>query len=184
MKNSSAYIKNMVYIALFTAIAAVLSQIALPLPTNVPITLQTFAVALTGFFLGWKNGTAALVVYVLLGAVGAPVFSGFKGGLGVLTGYTGGFIIGFVLMAAVCGIAVKLFKPQELKGKLLINLIGIAGLLLDHIIGVVWYSAVAEINLAKSFLVVSVPFLAKDIISVIAAYLISEELIKRLRFKN
>lgn len=87
MKETTAKAKiktaDLVIIALFAAITAVLSQIAIPMPTNVPVTLQTFAVALCGFCLGSKKGTAAILVYILLGAVGIPVFTGFKGGLRV-----------------------------------------------------------------------------------------------------
>lgn len=66
---------DLVMIALFAAITAVLSQIAIPMPTQVPVTLQTFAVALCGYCLGAKKGTAAILIYILLGAVGIPVFT-------------------------------------------------------------------------------------------------------------
>ena len=75
-----------------TAIIAVLSQITIPLPTHVPVTLQTFAVALAGYFLGWKGGAVSALVYGLLGAIGVPVFAGWSGGFSVIVGYTGGFI--------------------------------------------------------------------------------------------
>ena len=178
--NSIRTTKNIVFIGLFAAIVAVLSQLSIPLPTNVPITLQTFAVALAGYFLGWKKGTIALVVYVLLGAVGAPVFSGWKGGYTVLTGFTGGFIYGFIIMALMCGLGSSLFSSKKISGKVIAVALGIAGLLIDHFCGAVQYAFVAKISLSKSIWVVSVPFLVKDIISVIAAYLISEELVKRL----
>lgn len=87
--------KKMVYTALFAALIAVLSQISIPLPSGVPITLQTFAVAFAGFFLGRKYGLAAVAVYVALGAAGAPVFAGFTGGAYKLVNVTGGFIWGF-----------------------------------------------------------------------------------------
>ena len=70
----------MVQIAMFTAVVAVLSQIAIPMPSGVPVTLQTLAVALCGYVLGSKKGAVSLLVYALLGAVGAPVFANFKGG--------------------------------------------------------------------------------------------------------
>ena len=86
--------KDMAFTGMFAAVIAVLSQIAIPLPSGVPVTLQTFAVALAGYTLGMKLGGLSAIVYVLIGAVGVPVFSGFKGGLGSLTGPTGGFIWG------------------------------------------------------------------------------------------
>ena len=179
-KNSIRTTKNIVFIGLFTAIIAVLSQIAVPLPTNIPITLQTFAVSLAGYFLGALKGTVSVAVYIALGAVGVPVFSNWKGGAGVLTSYTGGFIFGFLIFALMCGLGSKVFSPKKISGKALAVTLGIAGLLIDHACGVIQYAAVAGISLSKSFLTVSLPFMVKDIISVAAAYVISEELIKRL----
>ena len=100
-------ITTIVLCALFAAITAVLSQIAIPMPSGVPVTLQTFAIALCGFYLCTARATVSTVVYVLLGAVGVPVFSGFKGGIASIVGPTGGFIIGFIAMAAISGIAFR-----------------------------------------------------------------------------
>ena len=88
--------KKLVYTAVFAAITACLAQITIPMPSGVPITLQTFAVAFAGFFLGAKCGLAAVGIYILLGAAGAPVFSGFTGGAPHLIGLTGGFVWGFL----------------------------------------------------------------------------------------
>lgn len=74
-------VKSMVMVGMFAAFLAVMSQISLPMPTGVPITIQVFAVALVGVVLGWKLGLAAVVVYILIGAVGAPVFANFQGGI-------------------------------------------------------------------------------------------------------
>lgn len=90
---------DMAYIGLFAVVIAICSWISIP--TVVPFTLQTFAVFLAVAVLGGKRGTLAVIVYVLLGAVGLPVFSGFKGGIGVLLNTTGGYIIGFVFSALV-----------------------------------------------------------------------------------
>ena len=181
MKNGSIRTtKNIIFIGLFAAITAVLSQIAIPLPTNVPLTLQTFAVALAGYFLGAVKGTVAMVVYVMLGAVGVPVFANWKGGFSVITGATGGFIVGFIFMALLCGVGSSVFSSKKLSGKVLAVLLGIAGLAVCHLLGFGWYAIFAKVSLGKSFMVVSLPYLIKDIGSVIAAYVISEELIKRL----
>ena len=181
MKNSSIRTtKNIIFIGLFAAITAVLSQIAIPLPTNVPLTLQTFAVALAGYFLGAVKGTVSMLVYVMLGAVGVPVFANWKGGFSVITGATGGFIVGFIFMALLCGVGSSVFSSKKLSGKVLAVLLGIAGLAVCHLLGFGWYAIFAKVSLGKSFMVVSLPYLIKDIGSVIAAYVISEELIKRL----
>ena len=99
-------IKRMAKIGIFTAILALLSQIAIPLPGGVPVTLQTFAVCLCGYFLGKKDGLCSLCVYVMLGICGAPVFTGFSGGFYHFLGGTGGFIIGFIILAFLCGLGI------------------------------------------------------------------------------
>ena len=101
------YILKIVQTAMMTAILAVLAQIAIPTPWNVPFTLQTFGVALCAYFLGPWYGTASILVYIALGAVGAPVFSGLKGSVGALVGMTGGYIFGFILMVLLCGLVWK-----------------------------------------------------------------------------
>jgi biotin transport system substrate-specific component len=95
-------IKSITYVALFVAIIAVVSQIAIPMPSLVPITLQTLVIAMCGYLLGLKRGLVAIIVYIALGAVGAPVFSSFQGGFSVLIGYTGGFIWGFIPLVILC----------------------------------------------------------------------------------
>ncbi len=87
-------VKDMTLIAMFAAIMAVCSWISIPAP--VPFTLQTMAVFLAVGLLGGKRGTIAVAIYILLGAVGLPVFAGFSGGLGTLLGLTGGYIFGFL----------------------------------------------------------------------------------------
>lgn len=91
--------RDMALIAAFAAVITVCAWISVP--AAVPFTLQTFAVFLAVGLLGGKRGTIAVAVYILLGAVGVPVFSGFNGGLGALLGITGGYILGFLAAAAV-----------------------------------------------------------------------------------
>lgn len=156
---------DLVLIALFAAITAVLSQIAIPMPTNVPVTLQTFAVALCGFCLGSKKGTASILVYILLGAIGIPVFTGFKGGIACIASFTGGFIYGFLPFAFLSGLPVK--------NKIVKVLLGVAGLLLLHFFGVLHYALLTGNGFIESFLLVSLPYLVKDVISVVLAYMAS-----------
>jgi len=161
-------ITTIVLCALFAAITAVLSQIAIPMPSGVPVTLQTFAIALCGFYLCTARATVSTVVYVLLGAVGVPVFSGFKGGIASIVGPTGGFIIGFIAMAAISGIAFR-NMPEKFRIPLRIAM-GILGVAACHICGFVQYALVAGKDLLSSFLLVSAPYLIKDIASVVLAY--------------
>ena len=158
---------SIVVAAMFTAITVVCSQIAIPMPTQVSLTLQTFAVALCGYVLGIKWGLASIITYVLLGTVGVPVFSGFKGGIQVLFGASGGFIFGFIFFAGLCGASLLLKnKPFKL-------LIGFGGLILCHILGIIQFVVVYKTDFISSFLMVSAPYLIKDAVSVIAAFFLS-----------
>ena len=149
---------NLVSCGVMTALIAVLSQISIPLPSGVPITLQTFVIALAGFFLGSCFSAVSVAAFIVLGAVGLPVFSGFKGGLSVLTGYTGGFIFGFILLAVFCGLK---------RDKLWLNIIfSVIGLALCHLCGTIQYMLLANMEFIPAFLLVSAPYLIKDIISI------------------
>lgn len=90
-------------ISLMVAVTAVMAQLAIPMPAGVPMTLQTLAVTFAGAILGQKQGTLAMVVYLLIGTVGVPVFSSFTGGAAVLVGPTGGFLWSFPIMAMIIG---------------------------------------------------------------------------------
>lgn len=153
---------DLVQIALVAAIIAIMSQISIPTPFGVPITLQTFAAALCGYFLGAKKGTAALLVWIAIGAVGIPVFSGFRGGFAVLLGVTGGFIYGFIPLVLLCGI--------ELKHKHVRIALGAAGIAACHLCGAAQYALLMRIDFLQSLLTVSAPYLIKDIVSIVLAY--------------
>lgn len=99
--------KEMVLVGMFAAVLAVISQISLPMPTGVPITIQVFGVALVGASLGSRLGTTATLVYVLLGAIGLPIFANFSGGVSSIVGVTGGYIWAWPIMAWLCGIRPK-----------------------------------------------------------------------------
>ena len=166
--------KEIVCAGMFTAVLAILSQLSIPMPTGVPITLQTFAVALTGVVLSWKLGLASTIIYIFLGTVGVPVFSEFSGGLHVLVGYTGGFIWGFLILVCLSGIGILM------KNKVSGILLGIAGLAFCHLIGVLQFMLVANMSFAESFLLASAPYLIKDVISVILAFIVGAQIRTRL----
>lgn len=156
-------LRGMTSAALFAAMVSVMSQLALPMPSGLPLTLQTFAVCLCGYFLGVKSGITSIAVYILLGALGAPVFSGLRGGIHHLLSLSGGFIVGFIPLAALCGAGRKL-KPY------LAVIVGICGVLCCHVIGAVWHSYVSGTDIAGSLIFVLTAFGIKDIASCIAAY--------------
>lgn len=159
--------KTMVTVGMFTAILAVLSIITIPMPSGVPITLQTFAVALCGYVLGYKRGTAATLIYILVGSVGMPVFAGMTGGPSWLVSYSGGFIWGFIFLTLLCGIRLKR------KHAAMEICFGMIGIIVCHIFGVLQFSIVASSTLSASFLMASAPYIIKDVISAAGAYLVS-----------
>lgn len=173
-KDAKITTKEVVSVGMFAAVLAVLSQISLPMPSGVPVTLQTFAVALTGVVLAWKLGTASVVVYLLLGAVGVPVFAGFSGGAQVLVNYTGGFLWGFIAMTLLCGIGV------QMKHKAAGIAVGLAGLAVCHVCGTIQFMLVMNMGLVEAFLLVSAPYLIKDVISVVLGFVIGGQLRTRL----
>ena len=162
-----------------SAVLTVISLISIPLPSGIPLTLQTFAVALCGYFLGIKLGIISLFVYLTLGAIGLPVFSHAQGGIQVIIGGpTGGFLIGFILLVLFCGISVHFTWKR--RGAILRSFFGIIGLLLCHLCGISQYASITEAPFHVAFCAVSLPFVFKDILLVIAAYLVSVTLKKRI----
>ena len=124
---------DITYIGAAVALITICSWISIP--TTIPFTLQTFAVMLTVLLLGGMRGTIAIIVYILLGAVGVPVFSGFSGGIGKLMGPTGGYIIGFL------GTALVMWGFEKFLGKKLwINIAAIVlGLIVCYAFGTMWF---------------------------------------------
>ena len=172
MKEHSFNTATITTIGMFTAVLAVLSILQIPMPSGVPITLQTFAVALCGYVLGRKNGTLCVLLYLLLGFAGVPVFTGMTAGIGKLVGYTGGFLYGFLFLAFFCGL--------DLKNKVASFGLGVVGLLICHVLGAFHYSIIAQITFPAAFLLVSVPYLVKDILSILGAMLVAVVIRKTL----
>ena len=175
MKNSK--IKYMTLSAVMTALTVVLAQIAIPVPLGVPITLQTFAIALCGYLLGAKYGFISTVIYVTLGAIGVPVFSHFQGGIHhIFASPTGGFILGFIFISLFSGLS-SLFKWQK-NGNIYSVLLGLCGVALCHLCGAMQYASIAALPFTTALLTVSLPFILKDILSVIISYLLAVKLRK------
>lgn len=160
-------LRKMLSASLGAALTMVLAQLTIPLPSGVPVTMQTLAVAFVSVMLGAAWGSASVGVYLLLGAVGLPVFAGLRGGMSVLLGPTGGFLWGFVPMALLCG----LYAAD--KHRLRRCLWPAAGILLCHLCGVTQYALLGKLNFLAAFLSVSAPFLVKDALSVAGAILLS-----------
>ena len=171
---------EMVYVAIFAALLAVCSQLQIPL--TVPVTLQTFGVFLALEILGGKKGFFSVLVFILLGAIGIPVFAGFTGGLGVLFGSTGGYILGFILTAGIYWIAEK-----TLGGKLWVRITAmVIGLLLCYTFGTAWFMFIyardnGAITLGQALSWCVIPFLLPDTIKMVVAFVLGGRLKKYVK---
>ena len=176
MAKSHFQILDLVYIGLAAALLTVCAWITVPVGA-VPVTLQTMAVCLIAGLLGPKRGTAAVAVYILLGAVGLPVFAGFKGGAGVLAGATGGYIIGFLFTALLTG-----FVADKTNRRLLPTTAAMAGgVLLCYAFGTLWFALVfmksGEAKSLGGILSVCVlPFLLPDAVKIALAAVLTNRL--------
>lgn len=176
---------DMAYIAVFTVLIAICSWISIP--TVVPFTLQTFAVFLAVSILGGKRGTMAVTLYVLLGAIGVPVFAEFSGGLGVILRNTGGYIIGFILSALIMWLMESIFiKRLHAKHTLVVQAVSmVLGLLACYTAGTIWFMAVymreaGPIGLTTVLGWCVIPFIIPDIIKIALALILGNTLRKPL----
>ena len=178
--------KELVEIALFAALLCVISPFTLPVPGSpVPLSLATFGVYLAALLLGAKQSVLCVLVYLLLGMVGLPVFSGFSGGIGVLLGPTGGYLIGYVLCAVIVGLVIDAatrVKRQFAQGVLAM----ILGTLACYLFGTVWFLLIMKgtYNVAQALLICVVPYLLFDMIKIMMAAVTAVPVKKILRRIN
>lgn len=170
-----------------TALGAALMAICawISIPTAVPFTLQTFAVFLVTGLLGLKCGTLSVLVYMLLGAVGLPVFTGFRGGFSALVGTTGGYLLGFIFIALTVGLLTRLF------GRGLPVLIGsmALGMAICYAFGSAWFMilythATGPIAIGSVLSMCVVPFLIPDAIKILLAAFLTRRLQGQLKSKQ
>lgn len=166
---------DLVYIALFAVLIAICAWISVP--TTVPFTLQTFGIFLTVGLLGGKRGSMAVLVYILLGAAGIPVFSGFTGGIGRLLGNTGGYIVGFLASALVMWALEKVMgrKTWALAVQMVL------GLIACYAIGTVWFMVVysgtsGTVGLMTVLGWCVIPFIIPDLIKIALALVLTKRL--------
>lgn len=168
---------ELVICSLFASLTAILTQVSIPLPA-VPITMQIFAVTLCGLVLGKRLGFISQTIYVLLGTIGLPLFSKFSGGVGIILGPTGGFILSFPIVAFVVGYFYEKFKST----------IGImfgmmCSLLISYIIGTVQFCIVTNSDLIKGLTICVVPFIIVDIIKLSLSTLVGKSILRRVNLK-
>lgn len=178
--NNHTYILGLVYCALFAALIAICSWISIP--TTIPFTLQTFAVCVTTALLGTKRGFTAVLVYILLGLVGMPVFSGFTGGIGVLAGVTGGYIIGFLFTALAVGLITAKFG----KSIPILALAMAVGILICYAFGTAWFMVVyarstGPVGLMSALSWCVFPYLLPDAVKIVLAIIVVNRMEKYVK---
>ena len=175
--------RDYVLCGLFSAILCVSAFITIPLFfTPIPLTMQVLAVAVTAPVLGGKRGAIAVLIYVMLGCFGLPVFSGMKGGIGVVAGATGGFIWGFIPQAFVAGtICDKVFEAGT-GGKEIVKVITALslGLFILYVCGAIQLMNVANMGIGKALGAAVLPFIPFDIFKIAVAAVIAVNLRKQI----
>ena len=160
-------VRPTVFIALFTALIAVGAYIAVPIGP-VPIVLQNFFVLLAGTLLGSRKGLSVVVTYLLLGAVGLPVFHNGTGGMGIILGPTGGYLIGYIPAVVLTGLISKRKGGGKSSSALLILSGALSGAVVVYLFGVPWLKYTLEMSWGKSLSAGMIPFLIGDAIKVAA----------------
>lgn len=165
----------MTRVALMAAVTAVAAQIAIPLPfSGVPFTMQVLAVVLSGLLLGPYYGALAMGVYLLVGAVGVPVFAQFQGGLGILLGPTGGYLASYPIAAALAGLAAHAAANASRRRAIWTSFAaGTAGLAVIYALGMGWLMVVSQLPFAVALAQGVLPFVVFDLIKVGLASLVA-----------
>lgn len=184
-KSSSLSILDIAMIPLFSAIIALCAWITVPIP-GIPFTMQVFGVFAALAVLGAKKGSISIAVYILLGAVGVPVFSGFNGGIGVLLGATGGYIVGFMVSAGVYTLLTQIIRNDS---KTAMFLKMACSHVFCYIFGSVWYLVfytknTGHIGFFSVLMACVIPYIIPDIVKIALAVFLGSEVKKRVKFLN
>ena len=184
-----AFIYDLVLISVSAALITICSWISIPLGP-VPFTLQTLGILAVMLTIGGRRGTIAILVYLALGAVGVPVFAGFKGGIMSFIGPTGGFLIGFVLAALVFWLLEKIILKKLMTTPVKTWIFGMLGFIVFeivmYIVGVIWFMTVYAAQTGPVGLVTVMgwcvfPFIIPDVVKMAVAVLIGERASKLIR---
>lgn len=158
--------RQLVIISLMTAIICIIAPFSVPIPMSpVPLSLTNFMIFITVYVLGIRSAAFCVILYLILGAVGLPVFSSFSGGLGKLAGPTGGYLIGFIFLALIQGLFIRLFS-----GNTYAAIMGmILGMTVCYIFGTAWLAWQLEQSFTASLAIGVLPYLPGDAAKIIAA---------------
>lgn len=176
VKSKNLSTREIALVGMFAAVLTVCSWITLPL--TVPFTMQTFAVFLILILLGGKLGTYTIGVYLFMGAVGLPVFSGMSGGLGRLFGTTGGYLLGFIAMALLYWAMEKVFSGKSFPWKILALILGLA---MCYAVGTWWFVTVytqdgESMSYTMAATLCVFPFIIPDISKLVLALVVADRL--------
>lgn len=178
MKNGSM-IYQLTTCALMAALMCVLGPMSIPIGP-IPVSFTNLVIYLTVYLLGMKGATISYLIYLLLGAAGLPVFSGYQGGLAKLAGPTGGYLIGFILMALICG-----FIMEKSHVNTVVTIVGmIAATLIAYLFGTIWFVLQMECDVWYALTVCVFPFIPFDIAKVLIATALGKTLRKVLSQSN
>ena len=170
--------KSLTLIALMTAILCIVAPFSLPLPFSpVPISFATFILYLSAYVLGAKYGTISCILYLLLGFIGLPVFSGFSGGVGRLLGPTGGYMIGYIFLVLIGGFVVEMSDGRRLPSTLGFLL----GTAITYAFGSAWLAVQMDFTFLQAVATGVLPYLPGDTVKIIAALIIGPILKNRLK---
>lgn len=168
-------IYTLAMIAVMTAVTCILAPLSISIGP-IPISFTNLAIYFALYLLGWKKGTVSYLVYILIGIVGLPVFSGFTGGIGKFLGPTGGYIVGFIPMAIIAGILIDRFKSRW------IQLLGmLAGTVVCYAFGTAWYCLQTGSALVPALSLCVFPFIPGDLLKMVAAMLLGPVIRERIR---
>ncbi len=167
--NNVSPVRKMVYASLFAAMTSVGAFMIIPVGP-VPITLQVLFVFMAGSMLKARWGMISMIIYVLLGIVGLPVFSGGGSGFGILLGPTGGYLVGFIAAAGLIGFLFEHRPPSHIVVNILYMFVG---LIMIYILGIAQLAFVAHLDITTAIALGAVPFLPADVMKAIVAAIIS-----------
>ena len=176
MKNKKLTTYQMSVTALMAAVMCVLGPLTVPIGA-VPISLANFVICLTAWLLGPKFGTLSVAVYLLIGLVGVPVFSGYGAGIAKLAGPTGGYLVGYLLLAFIGGLFI-----EKSKGQPVVSGIGLVlGDAACYVLGTIWFMILTGADLVSALGWCVLPYLTGDAVKIVLAAVLTMQLDKRVK---
>lgn len=164
-------IKNMIYCSMFACIIAILAQVKIDLPSMVPITLQTLGIYLVSCYLKPKLAFISTIVYLFMGIIGLPVFTGFKGGIGILFGPTGGYIFSFPIMTLIISLIIN--KNNTLFSKIFAMILGTV---ICYLLGTLWFIFITDNSFILALSMCVIPFIPGDIFKIGVTLILSKKI--------